>query len=110
RLDPALALGLAALAIDPSDTFGHRFTIAHGPLAGGPADAWLRVQNGGPLAVVRTSPGEQPALTIRSTRGALLPLVAGVEPPPGEVAVLDGDAEALALVRSWIVRTEFPNG
>jgi hypothetical protein len=107
-LEPALALWLAALAIDPADTFGHRFTIAHAPLPGGPPDAWLRIQQGMPPAVLRTRPGEQPAVTLRCTRGALLALLAGVPPLPGEGAAIDGDLTALERVRGWIRATEFP--
>ncbi|MBB4665281.1 hypothetical protein [Conexibacter arvalis] len=107
-LEPALALWLAALAIDPADTFGHRFTIAHAPLPGGPADAWLRIQQGTAPSVVRTRPGEEPLVTLRCTRGALLALLAGVAPPPGEGAAIDGDPAALELVRGWIAATEFP--
>lgn len=107
-LEPALAFWLAALAIDPAQTQGHRFTIAHAPLPGGPADAWLRIQDGGALAVMRTKPGEAPAVTLRCTRGALLALLAGVDPPPGEGAAVDGDLAALELLRGWIARTEFP--
>lgn len=106
--DPLLALSLVALAVEPAATYGHRFTIAHAPLAGGSADAWLRVQNGVGVTAVHTCPPETPTLTIRSTRGALLPLLAGIDSPPGESAVLDGDAEALTLLRSWIARTEYP--
>lgn len=107
-LEPALALWLAALAIDSSATFGHRFTIAHAPLPGGPADAWLRIQHGAPLTVLRTRPGEDPIVTLRCTRGALLALLAGVAPPPGEGAAIDGDLGALERVRAWIRATEFP--
>jgi hypothetical protein len=110
-LDPALVFTLAALAIDPVDTYGHRFTVAHAALAGGPPDAWLRIQNGVPPAVLRARPGEQPIATIRCTRGALLPVLAGIAPPPGEsAAAIDGDAEALDLIRGWIARVEFPRG
>jgi hypothetical protein len=107
-LDPALALQLAALAIDPAQTAGHRFTIAHTPLAGSPADAWLRVQDGDRPLVLATRPGESPATTIRSTRGAILPLLAGIAPPPGEAATIDGDPAPIALLRTWIAATEFP--
>lgn len=106
--DPALALELVAVAIDPVATVGHRFTIAHAPLAGGPADAWLRICDGAAPVALRTRPGEPAAATIRSTRGALVALLAGVAPLPGESAVVDGDAGALALVRAWIAATELP--
>lgn len=106
--DPALAFELLVLAIDPAQTAGHRFTIAHAPLAGGPADAWLRVHDGARPLVLAAFPGEQPATTIRSTRGAILPLLAGVAPPPGEAAALDGDPAPLALLRSWLAATEHP--
>ncbi|WP_148261064.1 hypothetical protein [Conexibacter woesei] len=109
-LEPALALWLAALAIQPADTVGHRFTIAHAPLPGGPADAWLRIQDGAPPSVLRTPPGEPVAATLRCTRGALIALLAGVAPPAGEGAAIDGDAAVLELVRGWIRATEFPAG
>lgn len=107
NLEPALALWLAALAIDSSATFGNRFTIAHAPLPGGPPDAWMRIQHGAPIAVLRTRPGEEPSVTLRCTRGALLALLAGVAPPPGEGAAIDGDLDALERVRGWIRATEF---
>jgi hypothetical protein len=106
-LEPTLAFWLAALAIDSADTCGSRFTIAHAPLAGGPGDAWLRIHDGDPLAVLRTRPSDVPVATLRCTRGALLPLLAGVQPPPGESGTIDGDPDALALLRGWIARTEF---
>lgn len=105
-LDPVLTLMLTALAIDPLDTCGHRFTVAHAPLAGGAPDAWLQIQDGSALAVLGDEPAEAPQVTIRSTRGGLLPALAGVEPPPGDAAAIDGDAGTLALLRSWIARTE----
>ncbi|HST40355.1 MAG TPA: hypothetical protein VLK58_12650, partial [Conexibacter sp.] len=108
-LEPALALWLGALAIDSSATFGHRFTIAHAPLPGGPPDAWMRIQHGAPIAVLRTRPGEEPAVTLRCTRGALLALLAGMPVPAGEGAAIDGDLVALDRVRGWIRRTEFPS-
>jgi hypothetical protein len=105
---PALALRLAALALDPAETAGSRFTIAHAPLAGGPADAWLRIRDGQPPVVLTTRPGEPAAVTVRCTRGALLPLLAGVTPPPGEGVAVDGDRELLDRLRAWIAATEFP--
>jgi hypothetical protein len=97
-----------ALAVDPAATEGRRFAIAHAPLAGGPVDAWLRIVDGAPLAVLDASPPEPVRLTLRCTRGAILPLIAGVEPPPGESGTIDGDDSALALLRSWIAATEDP--
>ena len=108
-LEPALALWLAALAIDPGRTRGHRFTLAHAPHPGGAPDAWLRIRSGAPPQVLRTRPGERPAATLRCTRGALLSLLAGVEPLPGEGGGIDGDVAAVELVREWIRVTEFPS-
>ena len=108
-LEPALALRLVALAIDAQGTRGQRFSIAHAPLAGGPVDAWLRIADGAEPSVVTQPPIEPTRLTLRCTRGALLALIAGVEPPPGEAGTLDGDDDALALLRSWIGRTEHPD-
>jgi hypothetical protein len=107
-LDPALALRLVGLAIDPAATRGERFAVAQMPLAGGPTDAWLRIADGEAPTVVRDAPPEPVRLTLRCTRGALLPLIAGVEIPPGEAGTLEGDDEALALLRSWIAQTEHP--
>ncbi len=107
-LEPALALRLVALAIDPAATQGERFAVAHAPLAGGPVDAWLRIADGEPPAVVTRPPSEPVRLTLRCTRGALLALIAGVDPPPGESGTLDGDDAALTLLRTWIAQTEHP--
>jgi hypothetical protein len=110
-LDPALALQLAALAIPPADTLGRRLTLAHVALAGGPADAWLHVPGTGqPPTVLTAKPPQAPDATLRCTRGALLSLLAGVEPAPGERGAVDGNAEAVALVRAWIAHTEYPRG
>jgi hypothetical protein len=107
-LDPALALALVALAIDPAATQGERFAVAHAPLAGGPIDAWLRIVDGAPPTVVTQTPSEPTRLTLRCTRGALLALIAGVDPPPGEAGSIDGDPAAITLLRTWIARTEHP--
>lgn len=107
-LDPALALRLVGLAIDPAATHGERFAVAHLPLAGGPTDAWLRIADGEVPTVVRDAPPEPVRLTLRCTRGALLPLIAGGEIPPGEAGTVDGDEQVLALLRSWIAQTEHP--
>ncbi|HKG39789.1 MAG TPA: hypothetical protein VKB25_12425 [Conexibacter sp.] len=107
-LEPALALRLVALAIDPAATQGERFAIAHAPLAGGPVDAWLRIADGAPPEVCDSAPAEPVRLTLRCTRGALLALIAGVEPPAGESGTLDGDDATLTLLRGWIAQTEHP--
>jgi hypothetical protein len=107
-LEPALALRLVALMIEPDATHGDRFAIAHAPLAGGPVDAWLRIADGAEPAVVTQPPPEPTRLTLRCTRGALLALIAGIDPPPGERGTIDGDPAALTLLRAWIARTERP--
>lgn len=109
-LEPALALRLVALAIDPAMTTGHRLTIAHAPLGGGRPGAWLRIADGAAPTVFDDAPGEAATVTLRCTRGALLPLVVGVTPPPGEGGGVDGDDAALALLRGWIDRAEHPVG
>jgi hypothetical protein len=105
-LDPALALRLVALAIEPAATRGERFAIAHAPLGGGPVDAWLRIADGAEPQVCDRAPAEPVRLTLRCTRGAILPLIAGVDAPPGETGRLDGDDRPLALLRRWIAQTE----
>jgi hypothetical protein len=108
-IEPALALRLVALAIDPAATQGERFAVAHAPLAGGPVDAWLRIADGARPTVATQPPPEPTRLTLRCTRGALLALIAGVEPPAGEAGTLEGDDPALALLRTWIAQTEHPD-
>jgi len=107
-LDPLLALRLVALAVDPQATRGERFAIAHGPHAGGPVDAWLRIADGEEPMALDAAPPEPVRLTLRCTRGALLPLLAGAELPPGESGTIDGDEAALGLLRGWIAATEHP--
>ena len=107
-LEPLHALELVALAIDPAATAGERFAIAHAPLAGGPVDAWLRIADGAEPRAAATTPPEPVRLTLRCTRGALLAVIAGVEPPAGESGTLDGDDQALALLRTWLAQTEHP--
>src|SRR5690606_35409426 len=103
--DPTLAFRLVAHAIDPAATIGHAFTVAHAPMPGGPADAWLRVEDGRGARVLLAPPGEPPAVTLRTTRGGLFALLADLPPAPGESAAADGDAAALALLRGWLDRT-----
>ena len=92
RSSPRSRCGSSRSRSIPSATQGERFAIAHAPLAGGPVDAWLRIADGAAAGGAATAPPAEPArLTLRCTRGALLALIAGVEPPAGESGGCEGD-------------------
>jgi hypothetical protein len=108
RLDPQLTFALVAHLIDPAVTAQDRFTIAHAPPAGGPAGAWLQIDQGNPATALTAPPAATPKATIRSTRGGLLALLAGIEPQPGDTAAVDGDPLTVTLIQQWIAAAELP--
>lgn len=94
RLDAPVALALAAHAIDPLWTLGHRFTLAH-------VDAratYLEVRNGRAPAMRDGAPAAPVQTTVRCFTDALLPLFAG---EPGVVATVEGERRPLELVQGW---------
>lgn len=94
RLDAPVALALAAHAIDPLWTLGHRFTLAH-------VDAratYLEVRNGRAPALRDEAPAAPVQTTVRCFADALLPLFAGES---GVVATVEGERRPLELVQGW---------
>ncbi len=103
RLDPVLALTVAALMIEPEWTAGERFTIGHREAPAPAPDAYLHVLGGrpplataepphGPVAAVIVCPGEDLLGVLASESGARF--------------VLEGDERPLALVRQWLDRAQ----
>jgi hypothetical protein len=94
RLDPPLALALAALAIDPLWTLGHRFTLAHLDASA----VYLEVRNGARPRVSTEQPAGAVTTTVRCPADVLLPFLAG---DSGVAATIEGPSPPLDLVRGW---------
>ncbi len=76
RLDPPLALTVAASMIEPKATRGMQFTIAHQPARSQPPDAYLRIADR-KLAVTEIPPADAAATTIVCPPDLLLLALAG---------------------------------
>jgi hypothetical protein len=100
RIDPVMALHLAALMIDPAWTAGERFTFALREPGG--ASASLGVNDGGRVTAAEGGP-DAPAATLVAPAGSLLLALTGER--ASEVAT-EGDERVLALVRGWIKRAQ----
>lgn len=96
-LDPALALSLVALAIDPRWTAGHSFAIAHFDAS----STYLEVRDGALPSVTAERPAVPVTTTVRCPRAILLPLLAGED----EAGVtVDGERRQLEFVQQWFSR------
>lgn len=101
RLDPVLALTLAALMIEPEWTAGERFTIAHREPSLPSPDAYLQVRDGKP-ALPSAEPPYGPLASVLVCAGdEVLDALAGATP-----AQVEGEARPLALVRQWLERAQ----
>ncbi len=94
RLDPPVALALAAYAIDPMWTLGHRFTLAMVDASA----TYLEVRNGRPPALSGAAPAGPVHTTVRCSADAVLSLLAG---EPDVVATVRGERRPLELVQGW---------
>jgi hypothetical protein len=103
RLDPVLALTVAALMIEPGWTGGERFTIAHREPEAASPDAYLHVRDARAAVVTEEPPHGPVATTIESPPDELLAVLAG-----GQVAsvAISGDQRPLTLVRHWLDRAQ----
>ncbi len=101
RLDPVLALTLAALMVEPEWTVGERFTIAHREPPAPAPDAYLHVRDGKPLLPSAEPPYGPLASVLVCAGDEVLDALAGETP-----AQLDGDERPLALVRQWLDRAQ----
>jgi hypothetical protein len=97
RLDAPVALALAAYAIDPLWTLGHRFTLA---IIDSSA-TYLEIRNGRGPALSGDAPAGPVQTTVRCTADGLLPLFAG---EPGVVATVEGERRPLELMQGWFAK------
>jgi hypothetical protein len=102
RLQPSLALSVAALMVDPSWTEGERFTIAHQQPGAETAAAHLRIRDGGPLSVTDSALGPV-AATIVCPGDSLLPVLGGAVAVDGAIR---GEERPPRLLRSWLKRAQ----
>lgn len=93
RIDPRLALALAANSIDPLWTIGHSFALAYR----GSDSIVLEVHNGARPSVRSEAPASV-TTTVRCPPEALLALLAG---EPGVAATVEGERRPLELVQQW---------
>jgi hypothetical protein len=101
RLEPALALEVAALMIAPQWTAGERFSIAYEQL--GRRSSLLHVRSGLPPAVSEAWPADPADTTIACPAELLLDVLAGRDPQELEVR---GDERPLGLLRDWLKRAQ----
>ncbi len=103
RLDPGLAMTVAALMIEPEWTAGERFTIGHREPAVPAPDAYLHVLGGRP-PLATAEPPHGPVATVIVCAGEELLGVLASE--PGVRFALEGEERPLALVRQWLDRAQ----
>jgi hypothetical protein len=102
RLEPELALTLAAWMVEPGWTAGERFTIAHETGAGA-GDAYLHVRHGERISVSDTAPLAPVATTIVCPGDELLAVLAGRR---GDRLSIRGDEGPLATLLGWLERAQ----
>ena len=103
RLDPVLALTVAALMIEPEWTAGERFTIGHREAPAPVPDAYLHVLAGKPPLVAAEPPHGPVATVIVCSGDELMGVLAG---EPCARFSVEGDDRPLALVRQWLDRAQ----
>ncbi len=99
-------MSLVAAAIPPEWTIGHRFTIGvetSNGTAEPHARLFLRVNDGGNVAVNQGLPLDIPTATIRCAREQLAQILLGAAP---EDATLAGDRAPIMLLQGWVSRLE----
>ncbi len=103
RLAAPLALCVVSIMIDPADTAGERFAIAH-QAPGSSSRGYLQVCDGKRLAVSDTLGDAAPTATIVCAGDCLLPALAGVAIQSVDV---QGELRALELVQGWLARAQW---
>jgi hypothetical protein len=101
RLEPALALEVAALMIAPHWTAGERFSIAHEQQ--GRRTSLLHVRDGLAVAVSEAWPADRADTTIACPAELLLDVLSGHDPRELEIR---GDERRLGLLRDWLKRAQ----
>jgi hypothetical protein len=100
RIEPALALTIVSLMIDPAWTAGERFAVAY---TDGEAGAQLQVRDGAALTVRAVAPAEPAATTIVGSADSLLLLLAG---GPRDELTIRGEERPLMLLLDWVQRAQ----
>ena len=101
RLDPVLAMTVAALMIEPDWTAGERFTIGHRVQDAASPDAYLHVRDGKPSLASAEPPHGPVTSVLVCPADEVLDGLAGTTP-----ARLEGDERPLALLRQWLDRAQ----
>ncbi len=103
RLDAPLAFTVVSMMIDPADTAGERFTIAHQASGASPVSSYLHVRDGERPWVTDTLGDAALAATIVCPGDSLLLVLAGV--PRQDVDVC-GERRPLELLQRWLERAQ----
>ena len=103
RLDPVLAMTLAALMIEPAWTAGERFSIAHQEPGAAAPDAFLKVRDGKPPLASAEAPHGPVASIVVCPADELLPALSGDH--VASVAISPDD-RPIALIRQWLDRAQ----
>ena len=102
KLDPLLALTLAALAVEPEWTAGERFTIAHREPAAPSPGAYLHVRDGRPSLASAEPPHGPVSTVVICAADELILALAGSAGAEG----IEGDRRPLSLLAQWLERAE----
>jgi hypothetical protein len=103
RVDPLLAMTVAALMIEPAWTAGERFTIAHREPGAPAPDAYLHIRDGRAPLAAEEPPRGPVATTIECRPDDLIVALAGEH--VASVAI-SGDERPVALIRQWLDRAQ----
>jgi hypothetical protein len=103
RLDPVLALTVAAAMIDPGWTGGERFTIAHREPEAASPGAYLHIRDARAPTVTGEPPQGPVATTVGCSPDDLLGVLSGEH--VASVAI-SGDQRPLTLVSQWLDRAQ----
>ena len=101
RLDPVLAMTVAALMIEPDWTAGERFTIGHRVQDAASPDAYLHVRGGKPPLASAEPPHGPVTSVLACPADEVLDGLAGTTP-----AHLEGEERPLVLLRQWLDRAQ----
>ena len=103
RLDPMLALTLAALMIESEWTAGERFTIAHREPSAPSPDAYLHIRGANLPLAAADPPHGLVATEVVCPADDLIAVLAG---EPGAGFSISGEQRPLTLVRQWLDRAQ----
>lgn len=102
---PGLLLLAMAEAVDPTWTGGRRFELAFDIQGTSGIVIYVRVCDGEPILVSRSTAVE-PVATISLSGHALICLLAGTQPPPEDRTFVTGDASSVDVFLQWTARAQ----